>query len=49
LEYAVEFGGVTPAQFPYAMVEMDGKPTVFEFPKKLHFELVRDVILPLMQ
>ena len=28
----VEFGGVAPSQFPYAIVTLDGEPWLFEFP-----------------
>jgi len=31
-QYAIEFGGLAPSQYPYAMVAVDGEPWVMEFP-----------------
>jgi len=45
----VEFGGDSPTQYTYALTEVDGQSTIFEFPKKLQFELVRDLMLPFMK
>jgi hypothetical protein len=45
----LEFGGDSPAQYTYALTEVDGQSTIFEFPKKLQFELVRDLMLPFMK
>jgi hypothetical protein len=40
------FGQAAPNQFPYALAEVDGQPLIFEFPKKLYFEMVRDLLKP---
>lgn len=44
----LEFGDASTDQYTYAMTRLEGEPVVFEFPKKLHFELVRDLMLPFM-
>lgn len=38
---AVEFGGRAMSGYPYAMASIDGQNWIFEFPIKLHLELVR--------
>jgi hypothetical protein len=35
----VEFGGVSPSEFPYAATTIDGEYVIFEFPLKLYHEL----------
>lgn len=42
----LEFGQSGPSQFPFALTEIDGHPVIFEFPKKLYFEMVRDLLKP---
>jgi Domain of unknown function (DUF4340) len=46
---SVEFGGEAPNQSTYALTTMEGQSVIFEFPKKLQFELVRDLMLPFMK
>jgi hypothetical protein len=41
----LEFGGVAPSQFPYAMATVDGQSWIFEFPLTVFVELVRDLQL----
>jgi hypothetical protein len=43
----LEFGGHAPTLLPYALAPVDGQPWIFEFPLKLHLELVRDLLTPL--
>jgi hypothetical protein len=38
---AVEFGGRAVSGYPYAMASIDGQNWIFEFPIRLHIELVR--------
>ena len=37
----IEFGGSTPMQIPYGLVELNGQPTLFEFPWPLYGDLLR--------
>jgi len=37
-----------PNRFPHALSVVDGEPVVFEFPKKLYFEIVRDLLRPFL-
>ena len=47
----LEFGrpGVSPTKLPYALAVVDGQTWIFEFPPKLHFEVVRDLFSPLFR
>jgi len=38
---SVEFGGLAVSGYPYAMATIDGQNWIFEFPIRLHIELVR--------
>jgi hypothetical protein len=44
---AVEFGGRAPSGYPYAMASIDGHNWIFEFPIKLHLELLQWLSNPL--
>jgi hypothetical protein len=35
----LQFGGLSPLRLPYALVELDGQPTIFEFPWQLYVDL----------
>jgi hypothetical protein len=37
----IEFGGSTPMQIPYGLVELNGQPALFEFPWPLYGDLLR--------
>jgi len=49
IRHKVEFSQAQPNRFPQAMSVVDGAPVVFEFPKKLYFEIIRDLIKPLVK
>lgn len=46
----VEFGrpGQSPTLLPYALTELDGQTWIFEFPKDLYIQVVRDLLFPLV-
>jgi len=44
---SVEFGGLAVSGYPYAMTAIDGQNWIFEFPIRLHLELVRLLSNPL--
>lgn len=42
----LEFGGLAPSQFRYAMASIDGQNWIFEFPLVLYLQLMRDLSIP---
>ena len=46
---ALEFGGHSPTQLPYALAVVDGQTWIFEFPPTLYFEVLRDLFSPMFQ
>ena len=42
-KFDIQFGALSPAQYPYARVTLDGEPWVFEFSTAL-FELVHNYL-----
>ena len=45
----LEFGGHSPTQLPYALAVVDGQTWIFEFPRKLYIEVLRDLFSPMFQ
>lgn len=43
---ALEFGGFAPSQYHYALARVDGQSWIFEFPKALFFQVMRDFSNP---
>lgn len=43
---SVEFGRLSPARQPYAVIRLDGQPVIFKFPAALYQDVLRDLIAP---